>query len=81
MPGSSFLGDVVAVAGSNGQVIEVAPGLVAAMFPTSATITPTMPFSFPWNGSLVQFAIGDTQPVPADLLAAITAASAPFTTP
>jgi hypothetical protein len=80
MSGSSFLPDVVPVE-INGVISEVPPSQVAALFPSMATIMPTAPFSFSWNGSIVQFNIGDTQPIPADLLAALTAAGAPFTTP
>ena len=64
-----------------GQVSELAPSQVAAAFPTLSTITPTSNFDFPWNGSIVQFTVGVRAPVQPDLLAAITAANAPFTTP
>ena len=64
-----------------GQVLELAPSQVAAAFPTLSTITPTATFNFPWNGSIVQFTVGVRVPVLPDLLAAITTANAPFTTP
>lgn len=81
MSGSSFVPDVIPVDVGNGVIADVAPSQVAALFPTMSTITPSAPFSFSWNGSILQFNSGDTQPVPADLLAALTAAGAPFTTP
>ena len=78
--GSSFVPDDVPV-DINSEVVDLQPSQVPAAFPAMATITPTAPFGFPWNGVIVQFNLGDTQPVPPDLLAALTAAGAPFTTP
>lgn len=79
MPGSSFVNDVLPVASVNSQIVNASPAQIAALFPL--TITPTALFSFPWNGSILQFNIGDTQPVAPDLLAALTAAGASFTSP
>ena len=79
MPGSSFVNGVLPVASANSQIIGVNPAQIVALFPL--TITPTGLFSFPWNGSTLQFNVGDTQPVALDLLAALTAAGAPFTSP
>ena len=48
---------------------------------TGNTVTPTASFNFPWNGTIVAFVQGNTQVVEPGLLAAITAAGAPFSTP
>jgi len=45
------------------------------------TATATAAFNFPYNGSILQFAQGDSFVVTPDLLAALTAAGAPFTQP
>lgn len=64
----------------NGEVsLETDPTVVAQF--SGQTITPTADFAFPWNGALVQFRSGDTSVVPADFLAALNSAGAPFTQP
>lgn len=78
--GANSVPDVIPV-DVGGQIEDLAPSQIAAVFPTMQTITPTGPFNFPWNGSILSFNTGDTKPVPVDLLAALTAAGAPFTQP
>ena len=64
-----------------GQVSELAPSQVAAAVPSLSTITPSQAFNFMFNGQTLQFSAGVTQPVRPEVLAALTAANAPFTTP
>ncbi|MFC4526407.1 hypothetical protein ISN76_12955 [Dyella halodurans] len=45
------------------------------------TATATAAFAFPFNGSILQFAQGDSFVVTPDLLAALTSAGAPFSQP
>lgn len=63
-----------------GQVSELAPSQVAAVSSLS-TITPSQTFNFMLNSQTLQFSAGVTQPVRPEVLAALTAANAPFTTP
>jgi hypothetical protein len=48
---------------------------------SGTTITPSKSFTFPWRGSYLNFRAGQSAHVEADLLAALSAASAPYTTP
>jgi len=73
--------DEVASTVVNSEITEIAPGQVVAGFPNNSTVLPTSTFNIPFNGSIVQFYQGVRVPVDAVLLAALTAAGAPFTTP
>lgn len=64
----------------NGVVAQDTPAQIQAAFP-GATVTPTANFDFPWNGDEINFFAGMSQEVTPDLLAALTAAGAPFTQP
>lgn len=64
----------------NGTVTLDTPAQVQALYPGS-TITPTANFTFSFNGTILSFYQGDTEPVTSDLLAALTAAAAPFSQP
>lgn len=77
--GTPFVADEVSTV-INGDTVEEAPNALQAQFP-GQTITPTASFNFAWNGTIIQYSLGDTQVVTPDLLAALTAAGAPFTTP
>ena len=54
---------------------------VAAVVAVHATITPTASFPFAWRGATVEFRVGQSTHVEDDLLAALAAAGAPYTTP
>lgn len=64
----------------NGVVANLTNADVQAAY-SGKTITPTATFEFPWNGDVLEFVIGVTQEVTPDLLAALTAISAPFSQP
>lgn len=64
-----------------GGVIANDPNAVVQSLYSGNTITPTTSFSFPWNSQVLQFTGGNTAVVEPALLAALTAAGAPFTTP
>lgn len=64
----------------NGVIADDTDAQVQALY-SGHTLTPTTNFNFPWNGSIVQFYNGITAEVEPALLAALTAAGAPFTTP
>jgi hypothetical protein len=53
---------------------------VQTAFP-GTTLTPTKSFTFPWRGQQLNFRAGQSAHVEADLLAALSAASAPYNTP
>lgn len=63
-----------------GELVLETPAQVQAQFPGN-TLTPTANFSFVWNGTVQSYTGGDTVVVTPDLLAALTAASAPFSQP
>jgi len=73
------MADLIAVA-VDGVLAEETSALVQAQFP-GQTVTPSADFTFPWNGVLIPYRQGDTQVVTPDLLAALTAANAPFSQP
>jgi len=76
---SPFIADApVLVAG--GVTQETTNGAVQAANPGS-TITPVATFAFSFNGSTLNFSSGVTVVVTPDLLAALSAAGAPFATP
>lgn len=64
----------------NGVIALDSAAQVQAAFP-GQTLTPTATFSFPWNGLTLSFTQGESQVVMPDVLAALTAAGAPFTQP
>lgn len=64
----------------NGVIATDSNAQVQALYPGN-TLTPTTNFNFPWNGSTVQFFNGITAEIEPGLLAALTAAGAPFTQP
>lgn len=64
----------------NGVISEEINSVLQAQFP-GLTMTPSSNFSFNWNGSILSYTQGDSQVVTPDLLAALTAAGAPFTQP
>lgn len=64
----------------NGVIADDSDAQVQALY-SGHTLTPTTNFSFPWNGSIVQFFQGITADIEPALLAALTAAAAPFTQP
>lgn len=70
-PETVVVGGVIAQE-TDAQVQAVAPG---------NTITPTQTFNFPWNNTIIQFTAGVTAVVDPYLLAALSAAVAPFTQP
>lgn len=76
---ASNVSDGIAVQVGNATVLET-PSQVQAQFPGS-TITPSANFSFVWNSTVQSYTLGDTVVVTPDLLAALTAASAPFSQP
>ena len=76
---ASFGDDGISVAVGNDVVLET-PAQVQAQFPGS-TITPTANFNFSYNGTVQSYLYGDTAVVTPDLLAALSAAGAPFSQP
>lgn len=64
----------------NGDISLVPVTVAQALFP-GATVTPLQNFSFLWNGAILSFSQGETQVVTPDLMAALAAQSAPYTTP
>lgn len=64
-----------------GGVIANDPNSVVQALYSGNTITPSANFNFPWLGQVLQFSQGNTAVVEPGLLAALTAAGAPFTTP
>ena len=63
-----------------GVISEDTAAQIQALY-VGHTITPTAPFTYSWNGVLISFNTGDTLEVEPGLLAALTAAGAPFTQP
>lgn len=78
MAGSSG-DDGVSVLVGGVMTLETNPQVISQF--VGQTLTASADFSFPWNGALVSFRANDTAVVGADLLAALTAAAAPFTQP
>ena len=64
----------------NGVIANDPNATVQAIY-SGNTITPSANFGFPWTGQILQFTAGNTAVVEPGLLAALTAAAAPFSTP
>lgn len=64
----------------NGVIANDQSSQIQSLYP-GHTFTPTANFSFVWNNAILSFTFGDSVETTPDLLAALTAAGAPITTP
>jgi hypothetical protein len=77
--GTQFVADTPTIV-AGGVTQEPSNAFLQAQFP-GKTVTPSTSFAFVFKGTVVNFLNGVTQVVTPDLLAALTAASAPVFQP